>query len=70
MSHVSFLPPVSGLPPLVFGVTMLAASFTFLLLPETRGRPLPQTGEEARMQMEHSMVKQLWNRWDSKHAPT
>ena len=70
MSHVSFLPPVAGLPPLVFGVTMLAASFTFLLLPETRGRPLPQTGEDARLQMEHSMVKQLRNRWDNKHAPT
>ena len=54
----------------MFGVTMLAASFTFLLLPETRGRPLPQTGEDARLQMEHSMVKQLWNRWERKHTPT
>ena len=54
----------------MFGVTMLAASFTFLLLPETRGRPLPQSGEDARLQLEHSMVQQLRRRWDSKHTPT
>ena len=49
---------------------MLAASFSFLLLPETRGRPLPQSGEEARLRLDHSMVQQLRRRWDSKHTPT
>ena len=35
-----------GLPPLVFGCVMLLSSVSFLFLPETRGKPLPQTIKE------------------------
>ena len=41
-----------GLPPLVFGVIMAATSAVFLLLPETRGRPLPQSDEDVIKNME------------------
>ena len=32
-----------GIPPLVFGCVLLVTSVSFLLLPETRGKQLPQT---------------------------
>jgi len=33
----------SSLPPAIFGALMLAASAVFVLVPETRGRPLTQS---------------------------
>merc|ERR1711936_677427 len=36
----------SGLPPLVFGCVLIVSSVSFLALPETRGKPLPQTVKE------------------------
>eukprot|EP00091_Calanus_sinicus_P016329 TRINITY_DN35643_c0_g1_i1.p1 TRINITY_DN35643_c0_g1~~TRINITY_DN35643_c0_g1_i1.p1 ORF type:complete len:166 (-),score=4.56 TRINITY_DN35643_c0_g1_i1:45-542(-) len=35
-----------GLPPLVFGCVLLASSISFIFLPETKGKPLPQTVRE------------------------
>eukprot|EP00092_Neocalanus_flemingeri_P035998 GFUD01039196.1.p1 GENE.GFUD01039196.1~~GFUD01039196.1.p1 ORF type:complete len:521 (-),score=88.36 GFUD01039196.1:44-1606(-) len=36
----------SGIPPLVFGCVLLVSSTSFLFLPETRGKPLPQSVKE------------------------
>jgi len=35
-----------GIPPLVFGCVLIVSSTSFLFLPETRGKPLPQTVNE------------------------
>ena len=35
-----------GIPPLVFGCVLIMSSISFLFLPETRGKPLPQTVKE------------------------
>ncbi|XP_072495165.1 solute carrier family 22 member 6-like isoform X2 [Notamacropus eugenii] len=45
------------LPPILFGTTVLAASFLVVFLPETRGLPLPDTLEQAENQ-----VRRCWSR--------
>ncbi|XP_043826562.1 solute carrier family 22 member 6-like [Dromiciops gliroides] len=45
------------LPPLLFGTTVLAASFLVIFLPETQGLPLPDTLEQAQ-----SQVRRCWSR--------
>ena len=37
-----------GFPPLIFGILMAVSSLVFIFLPETNGKPLPQTNEDVR----------------------
>ncbi|XP_036619541.1 solute carrier family 22 member 20-like [Trichosurus vulpecula] len=50
-------PTLPLLPPILFGTTVLAASFLVVFLPETRGLPLPDTLEQAQ-----SQVRRCWSR--------
>merc|ERR1712123_2458 len=51
-----------GLPPLVFGCVLSVASISFFFLPETRGKPLPQTVAEVEEEVEVTISGCLINK--------
>lgn len=49
-----------GIPPLVFGCVLLVSSVSFLFLPETRGKQLPQTITQVEEEQEVTIARKFF----------
>ncbi|XP_074087230.1 organic anion transporter 3-like isoform X2 [Macrotis lagotis] len=56
-------PMLPLLPPMLFGTTILLASFLVVFLPETRGLPLPDTLEQAQSQIQRCWLRLRRKPW-------